>query len=267
MRKALFILAVWMTSVAAVRANGGENFSFHPGEKLTYRIFWGPFAAGKATLEVKTIEQVDGHDCYRLIANATTTGLIDLLFHVDSTIESWMDTEKLFSRRCRENRVEGDRTYRNEFIYRYNQQQTIVTNLLRHTAVTFPLAEHVQDIVSAVYFIRTQPLQLNKPNEVLVNTGDTNRLVRLLPDQRKTIWTRPLGDNPALRVEPKPTLTVISHNKGRMWVWLSDDTLHIPLLLYAPVRLGTARFVLQNIETTNPVLLRRIRARAEANNN
>src|ERR1043166_3695984 len=83
-------------------ANGGEDFPFHVGEKLTYQIFWGPFVAGRAVLSVDGIEQVDGRDCYHLIAQARTTGLADFMFHVDSKTESWLDVAELFTRRYRE---------------------------------------------------------------------------------------------------------------------------------------------------------------------
>ena len=74
MRRAILSTILWAISVVPVWANGGENFPFHVGERLTYQIFWGPFVAGRASLEVDGIERVDGKDCYHLIAEARTAG-------------------------------------------------------------------------------------------------------------------------------------------------------------------------------------------------
>ena len=40
---------------------------------------------------------------------------------------------------------------------------------------------------------------------------------------------KPTGRIEALRVEPKPTLKIVAHNKGRMWFWIGDNDRHLPL--------------------------------------
>ena len=259
MRTLATIAAVLFAAVAVCLANGSEDFPFRAGEKLLYTIYWGPFVAGHASLEVESIEAVDGHDCYHLLAKARTSGLVDFLFHVDSTTESWFDAKELCTRRYRQNRVEGKHAKHTETRYDYVHGQFTMTNYLDGTTCVLPLDRPLLDIVSAFFYVRTQPLELNKPQTFLVNAGDTNRLVRILPDQRKTIWTSPLGDVPALRVEPEPTITVVAANKGRMWIWISDDPQKLPLVLISKMPIGSARFQLAEIQTTNPALTQRLR--------
>ena len=254
----LSILAALLATASAALANG-DGFPFQVGERLTYRIYWGPLIAGEASLEVAGIEAVNGHDCYHLLAKAQTSGLVDLLFHVDSTTESWLDTKQLCTRRYRQNRVEGKRAKRCETIYDYDHGRYTITNQISGAQHVFPLDKPLQDIVSAFYYLRTQLFQLDEPRSFTVNAGDTNRLVRVTPDQRKNIWTNPLGEIPALRVEPNPTITVVSANKGRMWIWISDDAQRIPLVLITTMKIGSARFQLTEVQTTNPALAKRLR--------
>ena len=148
------ILALLLGLSPLTRANGGEHFPFHVGERLTYQVFWGPFIAGRASLEVEGIEQVDGHDCYHLIAQARTTGLADFMFHVDSTTESWLDVTELFTRRFRQNRTEGKHTKNDETLYDYQHKQAVTRNLLKNKEKRVPLEQPVQDIVSALYYVR-----------------------------------------------------------------------------------------------------------------
>jgi len=252
--KHLVVLAVLFGFITtAVHAEGTNLPPFQTGEKLTYQIYWGPFIGGRATLEVTGIEPVDGHDCYRIVAHAETTGLADFLFHVDSTSESWLDTQDLCTRRYRENRVEGKSKQDNETVYDYVKKEAVTTNhrngKKRHT----PLPGPVVDVISSLYYIRTKPLALNTPQTFAINTGDTNRTVNLVPDTRKSLYIRPLGDVNALRMEPKPTMNIVSKNGGRLLFWISDDAKKIPVLVTSEMKIGSAKLVLSNIEHSTPV--------------
>ena len=229
-------------------ANGGEDFPFHVGEKLTYQIFWGPFVAGRATLEVDGIEQVDGHDCYHLIAQLRTAGLADLMFHVESKNESWLDTVELFSRRYRDDRTEGKHVRSTDTRYDYEAKVATTTNFINGKVKSAPLDGPVRDVIATLYYVRTRPLELNVDSYFPVNISGSNYTVNIRPDLRKTMYFRPLGDVPALRVEPKPTLTIVAANKGRMWFWVSDDRRKLPLLLTSDLKLGSAKLVLFKVE-------------------
>jgi hypothetical protein len=229
-KRIVIITGIWLAAAGSLWANGGENFPFHVGEKLTYQIFWGPFVAGRASLEVDGIESVDGKDCYHLIAQARTSGLADLLFHVESRTESWLDTQDFFTRRFRQRRVEGKHTKADDTHY----------------------DGPVQDVVSSLYYVRIKPLELNVDTNFRINVSDTNYNVNIRPDQRKTMYFRPTGHVSALRIEPKPTLNIVAANHGRMWFWVSDDRRKLPLLVSTDMKIGSAKLVLFKVDTANP---------------
>jgi hypothetical protein len=251
MKLVLTILAVFAAATNLL-ASGGENFPFHVGERLSYTIFWGPFVAGHASLEVTGIEQIDGHDCYHLVGEAHTTGLADLLYHVETKNESWFDAQEFFTRQYRERRIEGKRTRAGETHYDYDAKEAWTTNYVTGKAKSVPLDFPVQDLISSLYFVRTKPLELNVEQSFPVSVSDTNYSVRFRPDQRKTMYFRPTGEIPALRVEPNPTLNVVAANKGRMWFWISDDSRRLPLLVASDMKIGSAKLVLTKIETAIP---------------
>lgn len=250
------VIAVLMFGAWAgqLYANGGEQFPFHVGEKLTYQIFWGPFVVGRATLDVNGIQPVDGHDCYHLIAKAKTSGLAELLFPVDSTTESWFDAKGLFTRRYAEDRSEGKKQYNSETHYDYDQKVAITTNNHNGKVTSMPLTGPVQDVVSSIYYMRTRQLLLDAEQRFTVHANHTNYVVNILADQRKTLWVRPVGDIEALRMEPHPTLKIVAANKGRLWFWVSDDDRRLPLLVATEMKIGNAKLVLFKIESANPLL-------------
>jgi hypothetical protein len=97
----------------------------------------------------------------------------------------------------------------------------------------------------------------------LVNVGgSTNYNVNIRPDLRKTLYFRPTGDVPALRLEPKPTLTVVSANRGRMWFWISDDARKLPLLVASDMRIGSAKLVLYSVQPGPTPVEKSLRAQA-----
>ena len=249
MKRLMVMVAVCMV---AGWVSGGEGVPFGVGETLTYKIYWGPFVAGHATLEVRGIETVDGHECYHLVASARTSGLAELLFPVRSTTESWLDRDELCTRRFVEDRREGHHANRSTIHYDYQRGQSTMTNQVNGVQTVLPVPGPLQDILSSLYYARTRPLQLDQAQAFLVNTGNTNRLVRIRPDQRKTVKVNPLGEVPALRVEPTPTLRVVAENKGRMWFWVSDDNRRIPLQLITSMKIGSARFYLAEMKPATP---------------
>jgi hypothetical protein len=248
-KKLTAILVSLLALAGAARANGADSIPFAVGEKLTYQVFWGPFVVGRATLEVAGIEMVDGNSCYHLVAKAKTSGLIDLLFPIDSTAESWLDCDGLFTRRYREDRTEGKRHRSTESHYDYAAKETVVTNRINGKQHRVLLDQPVQDVVSSLYVVRTKNLMLDSEQMFAINADSSTYNVTIHPDERKLIWVKPLGDVQALRVEPNPTLSVVSANNGRMWFWISDDARHLPLLVNSELKFGSAKLVLFSVVT------------------
>jgi hypothetical protein len=246
-----FILAAGLAMATTGSADGTGAVPFCVGEKLTYQIFWGPFIAGRASLEVTGIEQIGSSDCYHLVAEAHTTGLADMLYHVETKNESWLDVNELCSRQYREKRTEGKRLRAWETQFDYSSNTAFTTNHLTGRVKSIPINGPVLDLISCMYFVRTKPLILNTAQSFTVNVGDTNYTVNVQPDLRKTMYFRPTGDVPALRIEPNPTLNVVAANKGRMWFWISDDARRLPLLVASDMKIGSAKLVLYRIEGTN----------------
>ncbi len=221
---------------------------FAVGEKLHYRIFWGPLPVGEALLHVRGIEMVDGHECYHFVAEAHTTGLGRALFPMDTVTESWTDRKELFSRRFHQDRHEGRHSRQRQTSYDYVQKQAVTKNLKNGREERVALDGPVQDMVSSLYYARTRPLALNAEQQFVLNTSDANYQIRLRPDQRRQLTVRPVGDVPALRVEPKPTLKIVSANSGRMWLWISDDARRLPLVLNSTMSIGSAKMVLYKVD-------------------
>jgi hypothetical protein len=246
------LIALILFSTAPVSTQGARetNLPFQVGEKLTYQIFWGPFVAGRATLEVQGIEPQDGRDCYRLVAKIATSGLAEMMYPVRSTFESWLDVKDMCVRRAVMDRSEGNRIRHTETKYDYINQTSITTNRVNGKVRVLPITSRTQDPITSFYFARSQSLVLSNAFSFPINTGDTNVVCTLMPDERKEYTLRSVGEVSALRIEPNPTLTIVSKNGGRMWFWVSDDNRKLPLVVVSTLKFGNLKLVLHKIEST-----------------
>jgi hypothetical protein len=111
----------------------------------------------------------------------------------------------------------------------------------------------LQDVLSAIYFIRTQPLAVGKSFEVFV--GDGGRVykipVRVIDKKRmKTI----LGRVDVLRVNPElfGPERLIDDEKGEFTIWITDDAKHIPVGGRVKTDYGTFDIKLKRIITNPP---------------
>ena len=106
----------------------------------------------------------------------------------------------------------------------------------------------LQDVLSAIYFIRTQPLQLNKPFEILIGDGGRVYRVPVHVVEKKKMKTV-LGKVNALRLEPElfgPD-RLIDEEKGEFSLWVTDDVRHIPVSARIKTDYGTFDIKLKRV--------------------
>ena len=110
----------------------------------------------------------------------------------------------------------------------------------------------LQDILSAIYFIRTQPLEVGKGFEIFI--GDGGRVYRVPVKVVEKRWLKTvLGRVSAFRVEPDlfgPD-NLIDDEKGQFTLWISDDHRHVPVSAKIKTDYGTFDIKLKRV-TNNP---------------
>ncbi len=88
----------------------------------------------------------------------------------------------------------------------------------------------LQDMLSAIYFIRTQPLEVGRSFEIFIGDGGRVYRVPVLVVEKKLMKTI-LGRVNVVRVDPGlfgPD-RLIDNEKGEFSIWLTDDSRHIPV--------------------------------------
>jgi hypothetical protein len=88
----------------------------------------------------------------------------------------------------------------------------------------------LQDVLSAIYFIRTQPLEVGKSFEVFIGDGGRVYKIPVKVVEKKRMRTI-LGRVDVLKVSPElfGPERLIDDEKGEFSIWITDDARHIPV--------------------------------------
>jgi hypothetical protein len=115
---------------------------------------------------------------------------------------------------------------------------------------TTEFSGQLQDVLSAIYFIRTQRLVVGKSFEIFITDGGRVYQVPVNVVERKRIKTA-LGRVNAFRVEPQlfgPD-RMIDQENGQLTLWITDDERRVPIVARIKTDYGTFEVKLKRITT------------------
>jgi hypothetical protein len=209
-------------------------------EQLIYDVSWGIVTVGRATLGVREVVRFNGVPAYHVVSEAKSNAFCDTFYMVRDINESWVDARTItslgYSKKLREGHF-----FRDEWVLydqpagRFLSKKTERNGAFSWSAGTIPV--QVQDILSALYYVRSRALTPGAEVVVDVNTKRTWPLViRVL--RRETVHTA-AGTFPCLVVEPAMREEGIFIQKGRkLQIWLTDDARKVPVLVNVEVFFG-----------------------------
>ena len=231
-----------ITSANSGRAQAPGRFPFAPGETLTYDVNWSIFTAGRVVATLLKSGK-DGTDPTEILTTARTQGFASLLFKVQDDFDSIFNPQTLCSQRILKKVSENSR--RREISIVFNTDRGVAVQDDRDLNKPNAPPKHsenkisgcVEDIVTAFYFLRHQPLRVGQDIHVTLNDGGQTHDVTVEVQARDQLHTA-LGNRMAFRLEPK-IFGTLYNKKGRLLVWLSDDAQRLPLQIKMTISVGT----------------------------
>jgi Protein of unknown function (DUF3108) len=256
-RRALQVALIAVAPVMTLAAGSpAVPRPFVPGERLTYSVTWSVFEAGQV---VATLQQAAAAGAGReeIVTTARSHGFVSMLFALNDEFKSHFDPDTLCSSGISKRVIEGRRRKQTEIVFDGARQLAILDE--RNLAKPSELPKHdqqpipacVQDVVSAFYFLRSQPMQVGDRIKVPVNDGSKTTEVTAEVQAREQIDT-PLGHRYAFRVEPT-VFGSLYKRKGRMLIWFSDDEKRLPLRIKAMISVGTITGTLTSASGTSTI--------------
>ncbi len=218
-----------------------------PGERMEYRVHYGFINAGEATMQIdSTVHSLNGRPCYKVDIFGRTTGFFDLVMHVRDTWGTYIDTAAIVSHRFYQDIEEGK--YVKKEIVDFDHKKNLAfahridgkTGRLKEK-VKFEVPDHIQDLVSGYYYMRTFDYDTMEVGQIFVLTGfydDTTYNVQVRFLGKEELKTK-VGNFDALVMSPIMPDNQFFRGKNPVRAWLSDDRHKIPLKVKAELLIGS----------------------------
>ena len=247
MKKLILLIILFTTTISfgqSVRNLISEKKSaFQSGEWLKFRMSYSNFLnAGYSTLEVKNTEN-KGQEAFHVLGKGKSTGLVSLFFKVEDDYQTFMYKETLQPYRFIRKINEGGHTKNQEIFFDHNTKLATVNNYKHKTVEKHPISSNIQDMLSALYFLRNQDLSNLKK-------GDNIELQMFMDDEiyafklqflEKEIIKTKFGKIKAIAFRPLVQAGRVFKEQESVTVWISDDDNKIPLLIKASLAVGSLR--------------------------
>jgi len=233
------------------------NQAFQIGEKLTFTVRYGVIKAGEATMAVEEIVPIGERSAYKIVSAARSAKTFDLVFKVRDRVESWVDTQGIFSWKFNKMLREGSYKYDLLVDYKQNDGKAAVHTIRYHDheplevkkqeKFEMDIPPYVLDVLASFYYVRTQDLTVGMP--IYLTNHDNKKVYDLkVIIQKKEIIKVKAGKFRCIIVQPVLMGEAIFKQKGELWVWLSDDQYKIPVQMKSAVFVGNIITELSKIE-------------------
>ena len=222
-----------------------QNEAWTVGEHLEFEITYSFYSAGTATMSVLDVVPVNGGNCYHIQTTARSNDFISTFYEVRDTVNSYIDTQGIFSRRFEKKLREG--RYKADRYEDFYPDRLIALNTIEKYALTeIPL--YVQDILSSLYYVRTFDLEVGRNVEVVTYADGKVYPLNILVHKQEEV-TVPAGTFTCLKIEPLLQSEGVFRQKGKLVIWITDDKYKIPVKMESKVIIGSIASKLLSYQT------------------
>lgn len=216
--------------------------NFNAGEKLVWKVTYMGLTAGYLRGTVQK-DELGGREVFKLVLRAESSGSMSWMYDVQDRLVSFMDVRGLFSwgydyfqEHNEEKDVEKVRYYQERGFFVHNGDKR------------GDLPAYTQDALSAVYYLRTQTIEVNDEYSFPVQVDeDTGRLV-LTVKKKETIATYD-GWKKAYQVEAslhsRTEDADVAEKVKSINIWLSADDRKVPYRIDVAAYFGSLYAYLQ----------------------
>jgi hypothetical protein len=254
-RRAALFLSILLMALFLPRANTqtpGTALSLPAKETLAYTVEWRFIHAGNARLAFRRLAE-GSETSFNAGLDLESAGLVSRLFKVDNHYNAALSDQLCAIRtslatnegsRQRETKVAYDKIRRKASHVERDLKRNVVVSTRE---VDIPACAH--DVVGGLYYLRTLRTAPGQVLQIPVSDGKKSALARVEVQEREEIST-PAGKFHTIRYEVFLFDNVLYNRKGRMFVWLSDDSRRLPvqIRIRQPLYIGTITLQLNKEE-------------------
>jgi len=258
----LFFLAL-ASVLAQAQQTRREPLPFERGEELVYQ---GEFTRGLlrgvdvAEFRFRAVSEhnargTDDAIVLRLTGDVVSKGLFTRIagFKFHQHVESTVDVEPFRVLRTDKVEEQGKRKRVLDAVYDHEKRRVLWREVSPNPqGGFFDFSEPIQDVLTVIYYLRTQKLEVGKSFDVPVTDAGRVFTLTVAVPERKEIDTV-LGRVNAVRIEP----ALFGDNaavraKGKLSIWVTEDDRRLPVRAQLKVDMGTFDIKLKQVIYPEP---------------
>lgn len=220
------------------------GFELPNGQTLHYEADWRFVTAGIASFH---LERAGSQE--HLEGTADSTGVVALLVRVADRFNSYFDAKTLCSYKVMKHTEEGSHRKDTVITYDYSRGKAVLDehSLKDNTQkrVENDIPGCVTDVVSGMLYVASLPLQQGATYSFPLNDGSKTVTVQAHVEGKEQVKT-PAGTFNTIRVGPEGEYGPLK-NRGRVWIWYTDDAQHLPVQMRAKLFWGTLTVYLTSV--------------------
>ncbi len=221
------------------------NRAWGPGERCVFSVQYGIVRAGTASLSVTGPEGMNGLLAYRITAEARSNPVFDKFFQVRDINESHLDIYQLHTLKYFKDLSEGSYARREETLFHQEEGFAEYPDETDPDKMEDPIPPHALDVLGAFYYVRTLSFGVGDRFSIDVHVDNDNYPLWVDVPEANTIRT-PAGTFRCLLLKPELRGEGIFKQEGEIFVWVTDDERHMPVLLTATLPIGEISCLLES---------------------
>lgn len=213
---------------------------FPLNERLNYGGFYGPFRVGSSYMEIKGVEHFNDLPIYIIESAQKTEGIFSLFFYINDYYCSYVDTGSFSTVRFVKKIHEGN--YKNEVELDFDHDSVFYSNGKRTRRIP-----ESKDIFATLYYMRILNFNSGDTLKIPFHSSGKNHemVVGVSGPYRIQV---PAGSYETLLLSPDVPGGKIFGSSEPIKIWVSTDSLHIPVKIESHLKFGTVSYLLESIE-------------------
>ncbi len=221
-----------------------ENNAFKEGEKLTFQLNYGFVTAGIAVMQIPRIKRISGRKAYHVTFEVNSVPSFDWIYKVRDRYETYLDVKGIFPWRFEQHIREGG--YVRDFSAFFDQRK----GKAKTSEGEYEIPQYVNDIVSAFYYSRILDYSEMKADDMIHLQNFYKDKVYDLDVKfigRETVEV-PAGKFDCIIIEPLVQEGGLFKHEGNIIIWLTDDSLKMPVKVRTKIVIGHVEAMLSEYE-------------------
>ncbi len=229
-----------------------ENNAFGPGERLEFSVEYGIIKAGSAVLAVTGPVQYEGLMAYEISATARSNPAFSTFFEVNDINSALLDIVQFHTLKFSKDLHEGDFQYQEEVFFDQDAGMVYYPQETDSAKMEMEIPPHALDVLSCFYFARTLPLEVGNTYYVDSHIDNQNYPLEVIVRERDHIRV-PAGEFDCLLIQPALQSQGLFDQQGEIWIWVTDDERHMPVLMRSAIIIGEIVCVLEDYTPGTPI--------------